>query len=43
MVTREVSTIFAFENEIKKIHHGILTPNIETAVQINETVKIRRP
>ena len=36
MVTTEVSTIFNFKNEIKKIHHVILTPNIETAVQIND-------
>lgn len=36
MITTEVSTIFTFENAVKKIHHVILTPNIETAVQINE-------
>ena len=36
MMTGEVSTIFTFENDVKKIHHVILTPNIETAVQINE-------
>jgi uncharacterized protein (TIGR00375 family) len=36
MITTEVSTIFTFESKIKKIHHIILTPNIETAVQINE-------
>lgn len=36
MITGEVSTIFTFENNVKKIHHVILTPNIETAVQINE-------
>jgi uncharacterized protein (TIGR00375 family) len=35
MITTEVSTIFTFENEVKKIHHVILTPNIENAVQIN--------
>lgn len=35
MVTTEVSTIFAFESKTKKIHHVILTPSIETAVQIN--------
>jgi len=35
MITTEVSTIFTFENSVKKIHHVILTPNIETAVQIN--------
>ncbi|MGB9959462.1 MAG: endonuclease Q family protein [Candidatus Bathyarchaeales archaeon] len=36
MVTTEVSTIFNSESTSKKIHHVILTPNIETAVQINE-------
>jgi uncharacterized protein (TIGR00375 family) len=36
VITNEVSTIFAFENEIKKIHHVILTPSLETTVQINE-------
>jgi len=35
IMTTEVSIIFTFENEVKKIHHVILTPNIETAVQIN--------
>jgi len=36
MITTEVSTIFPFGNEVKKIHHVILTPSLETAVQINE-------
>ncbi|MEM3641872.1 MAG: endonuclease Q family protein [Candidatus Bathyarchaeia archaeon] len=36
MVTTEVSTVFTFENSVKKIHHVILTPSMETAVQINE-------
>jgi uncharacterized protein (TIGR00375 family) len=36
MITTEVSTIFTYENEIKKVHHVILTPSIETAVQIND-------
>jgi uncharacterized protein (TIGR00375 family) len=36
IITNEVSTIFTFENEVKKIHHVILTPSLETAVQINE-------
>lgn len=40
MITGEVSTIFTFENATKKIHHVILTPNIETAVQINERLAI---
>jgi len=39
MVTAEVNTIFTFENEVKKVHHVILTPNIETAVQINERLE----
>jgi uncharacterized protein (TIGR00375 family) len=36
MITSEVSTIFTFKNEVKKVHHVILTPNFETASQINE-------
>jgi len=36
MITGEVATIFNFEGEIKKIHHVILTPNLETAIQIND-------
>ncbi|MEM2518439.1 MAG: endonuclease Q family protein [Candidatus Bathyarchaeia archaeon] len=36
MITTEVSTIFTFEDDVKKIHHVILTPSIETAVQVNE-------
>jgi uncharacterized protein (TIGR00375 family) len=36
MITGEVSTIFTFEDKVKKIHHVILVPSIETAVQINE-------
>ncbi len=36
MITTEVSTIFTFENDVKKIHHVILTPSIETAIQIND-------
>jgi len=36
MITGEVSTIFSFENIIRKIHHVILTPNLEVAAQINE-------
>ncbi|MEM3672925.1 MAG: endonuclease Q family protein [Candidatus Bathyarchaeia archaeon] len=36
MMTTEVCTIFNFGSEVKKIHHVILTPSIETAVQINE-------
>ncbi|MEM2117757.1 MAG: endonuclease Q family protein [Candidatus Bathyarchaeia archaeon] len=36
MITTEVSTVFAFENELKKVHHVILTPNMDTAAQIND-------
>jgi len=36
MVTTEVATIFTYENDVKKIHHVILTPSFETAVQIND-------
>lgn len=35
MLTTEVNTIFTFENVVRKIHHVILTPTIETALQIN--------
>lgn len=36
MVTNEICTIFTFEGEAKKVHHVILAPNLETAVQIND-------
>jgi uncharacterized protein (TIGR00375 family) len=36
MITCEVSTIFSFEDSVRKIHHVIHTPSLETAVQINE-------
>lgn len=36
MLTTEVSTVFTYENVVKKIHHVILTPNIDTARQIND-------
>jgi len=39
MLTTEVCTIFNFENETKKVHHVILTPSVETAVQINDALK----
>ena len=39
MLTAEVCTIFNFENETKKVHHVILAPSIETAVQINDALK----
>ena len=36
MLTAEVSTIFTSDNKTKKIHHLLLTPNFETATQIND-------
>jgi len=36
MVTGEVATIFTVNNDVKKIHHVILTPSLETAVQISD-------
>jgi len=36
MITGEVCTIFPFEGQVKKIHHVLLTPSLEIAVQINE-------
>lgn len=36
MITGEVSTVFTFSGERKKVHHVILTPNLETAEQIND-------
>ena len=36
MITNEVSTIFTFEGKSKKVHHIILSPSLETAVQIND-------
>lgn len=36
IVTTEVSTVFTLADQVKKIHHVILTPNLETAIQINE-------
>jgi uncharacterized protein (TIGR00375 family) len=36
MVTTEVSTIFPYQNEYKKVHHIILSPSLETAAQIND-------
>ena len=38
MLTTEVCTIFDFENVSKKVHHVILTPSVETAVQINNVL-----
>jgi uncharacterized protein (TIGR00375 family) len=39
MLTTEVCTIFNFENESKKVHHVILTPSVETAVQVNDALR----
>jgi uncharacterized protein (TIGR00375 family) len=39
MLTTEVCTIFNFENSVKKVHHVILTPSVETAVQIHEALR----
>lgn len=39
MLTTEVCTIFDFENTVKKVHHVILTPRLETGIQINEALK----
>jgi uncharacterized protein (TIGR00375 family) len=36
MITGEVSTIFTFEGNTKKIHNVILTPSLETAEQISD-------
>jgi len=36
MATTEVSTIFTFEVEVKKVHHVIMTPSLEAAAQIND-------
>ena len=36
MITGEVSTVFEFNGEIKRVHHVILAPSIEVAEQIND-------
>jgi uncharacterized protein (TIGR00375 family) len=38
MITAEVSTIFDFEGKIRKIHHVIFVPSIETAKQVNDVL-----
>jgi uncharacterized protein (TIGR00375 family) len=38
MLTTEVCTIFDVANENKKVHHVILAPSIDVAVQINEAL-----
>jgi uncharacterized protein (TIGR00375 family) len=39
MLTTEVCTIFDSGGSSKKVHHVILSPNVETAIQINESLK----
>ena len=39
MLTTEVCTIFNYKGESKKVHHVILTPTLETALQINERLQ----
>jgi uncharacterized protein (TIGR00375 family) len=39
MLTTEVCTIWDYKGESKKVHHVILTPSMETAVQINDKLK----
>jgi uncharacterized protein (TIGR00375 family) len=39
MLTGELSTIFTFENIVKKIHHVLAAPNIEIIEQINDKLK----
>ena len=36
MMTTEVCTIFRDQNDLKKVHHVILTPSFETAIQISD-------
>ena len=36
MLTTEVSTLFTSGNQTKKVHHVMLTPNFDTAAQIND-------
>lgn len=38
MLTTEVSTVFTFENKIRKIHHIIHAPSFEIVEQINEAI-----
>ncbi len=39
MLTTEVCTIFDFKNESKKVHHVILAPSVDTALQINDALR----
>jgi len=38
MITGEVCTIFSSAGKVRKIHHLLLTPSIETAQQINDKI-----
>ena len=38
MLTTEVCTIFNFKSQVKKVHHVILTPSVDTAIQINNAL-----
>ncbi len=38
ILTGEVCTVFDYENEIKRIHHVIMTPSIENAEQIADSL-----
>lgn len=39
MITTEVSTIFEYGRNVKKIHHVILMPSIEVAEQVNDRLE----
>ncbi len=39
MITSEVSTVFTFEDKVRKIHHIIFAPNLEVAAQINDRLE----
>jgi uncharacterized protein (TIGR00375 family) len=39
MLQTEVCTIFDYKGKSRKVHHVILTPSLETAVQINERLQ----
>jgi len=38
ILTAEISTVFRRENNIKKVHHVVHAPSIDTAVQINDVL-----
>jgi uncharacterized protein (TIGR00375 family) len=39
MLTTEVCTIFDYQSEAKKVHHVVLAPSMEVAVQVNDALK----